>query len=439
MLYRILKFLIGLGIRIYYREIKVINQGHLQSKKPLIIIANHPNTLMDAWVIGMVCKQPIYYMAKATLFDSRFKLYLLKSLNMIPINRKGEGEIKGVNNDDSLEECYRVLEEGKTLVIFPEGTSYKERVLRKLKTGTARIALETERRNDGKLGLEVVAVGLNYSQPEKFRSKILIHVDKPKKVLPYLEEYKTNEIEAARTLTDDFRISLEKVLLTVESNEDELLIDQLYKLLNSKYEKNSKRGINQQLVQLKDIKAKIDELKLLEPWRLNEIELRMKATQWKLEKLKIRAEMLDRNLKFWLFVRQLFTSLLFILVAFPLFIYGAIIHIVPFQLTDYIIPKLSKDIEYYAPFAVLLGIVFYPLNYAIILYVVGYLVFGLSTNAIILVLLSFPLAGLFAYWFVAYLKHISFKWRYLLLMVDRKNALKELQKEKQSLRKLVFE
>ena len=162
MLYRLLKFIIGVGIRLYYKEIRVKNVEQLPQNSPLIIIANHPNTLMDAWVIGMICKQPIYYMAKATLFNSKFKLKLLKSLNMVPINRQGEGRVDGVRNEDSFGECYKILNEGKTLVIFPEGTSYKERVLRKLKSGTARIALEAEHRQKGKLGLKVVAVGLNY-------------------------------------------------------------------------------------------------------------------------------------------------------------------------------------------------------------------------------------------------------------------------------------
>jgi 1-acyl-sn-glycerol-3-phosphate acyltransferase len=52
-----------------------------------------------------------------------------------------------VSNQDSFDACYRVLEEGKTLVIFPEGTSFLERHLRELKSGTARIGLEVEKRN----------------------------------------------------------------------------------------------------------------------------------------------------------------------------------------------------------------------------------------------------------------------------------------------------
>ncbi|MEY3425897.1 MAG: hypothetical protein RL679_1255, partial [Bacteroidota bacterium] len=91
MLYRILKVIVGIGIRLYYKEIKVKNGKFLDHDGPMIIIANHPNTLMDAWIIGNVCPQPIYFMAKGTFFNSPLKRKLLKSLNMIPINRQIDG------------------------------------------------------------------------------------------------------------------------------------------------------------------------------------------------------------------------------------------------------------------------------------------------------------------------------------------------------------
>ena len=153
MLYKLLKSIIGLGLRLYYREIKITNGVHLQTKGAKIIIANHPNTIIDAWVLTMLCKEPIYYMAKGVFFNTPIRRKLLNSLGLIPVNRATDNKTSGVSNEDSFEMCYRVLEEGKTLVVFPEGTSTQERLLRELKSGTARIALQTEFRNKGKLGL----------------------------------------------------------------------------------------------------------------------------------------------------------------------------------------------------------------------------------------------------------------------------------------------
>lgn len=440
MVYRILKFLIGIGIRLYYGEIRVKNKQNLPQDGPLIVILNHPNTLMDAWVVGMICKQPIYYMAKATLFDSKFKLKLLRGLNMIPINRQGEGKIKGVDNDDSLSECYKVLSEGKTLLIFPEGTSYKERVLRKLKTGTARIALETERRNEGKLGLKVVAIGLNYSAQEKFRSNILIDIDKPRGVTDYLEEYKEDSISASRKLTAQFRTRLENVLLTTETTEEEELVESIYKVINSKYvkAKDRKKGVQGEVTQMKEIKNRIDEIKILQPWIIEEIKIKIKSINWKLEKMHIRADFLDRKFRSAMFFRQLFSSVIFILIALPIAFFGIIHNIIQYLLSDWIIPKLSTDVEYYAPLAVLLGLIIYPLSYTGFL-LLGHYLLDLRFFGLMIYLFLMPLTGLFAYWFFKYLRHISYKWQYMLLMVDRKDTVNDLQQEKARLKKLIFD
>src|SRR5690554_3885571 len=439
MLYRILKFIIGVGIRLYYSEIRVNNKHYLTAgKHPMIIIANHPNTLMDAWVIGMVCNQPIYYMAKATLFDSRFKLKLLTSLNMIPINRKGEGIIKGVDNMDSLSACYKVLSEGKTLVIFPEGTSYKERVLRELKTGTARIALESERLNNGKLDLQVVAVGINYSQPERFRSNIYIDIDEPQTVMDHYGLYLADKKAAVHSLTDQFRSRLEKVLVTTETKEEEELLDDIYKVLNTKYVPSQDKGVQRQVNELKDIKNKLDELKLIQPWRVEEIRQKIKAINWKLEKMNIRADFLDRKFRSTLFFRQFLTSLIFILIALPLAVFGVLRNIFQYLFTDWLVPKLSSDIEYYAPLAIMVGILLYPLSYAGFL-IAGHHLFDLSWLGMTIYLMLMPLTGVFAYWFFKYLKHISYKWRYMLLMVSRKDTLQELQSEKKRLKELLFD
>ena len=77
MLYRLLKFIIGIGIRLYYREIKIRHKEYLRHDGPIIIIANHPNTMMDAWIIAQSISQPIYFMAKGTFFNTPLKRRIL--------------------------------------------------------------------------------------------------------------------------------------------------------------------------------------------------------------------------------------------------------------------------------------------------------------------------------------------------------------------------
>lgn len=427
-----MKFIVGSGIRIYYKEIRTIGKEHLPDKGPLIIIANHPNTLMDAWVVGYVCKQPIYFMAKGSFFNSKFRLWVLRKLNMIPINRAGEGKAVGVENNQSFEECYQLLEQGKTIVIFPEGSSYNERVLRKLKTGAARIALETEKRNNGQLGVKIIPMGLNYSRPERFRSSILIAIGDEIKATDYLPDYETDFIATSRSLTAFFRDKLEEVLVTTEDKQQDFLLDEVRDLLASKYITKEKDEFNF----LRQIRDSLYSISIDDPEKLNEIRRMVQEIKWKSEQLAIKTDFLDRRFKSVMFLRQLLFSVFALLIATPVFFYGVIHNIVQFKFTDKVIPLITKEVEYFAPLAVLLGIFLYPLSYFGFVVLLHQLI-HLPWWAKIIYFASMPISGILAYYFYKYYTHISFKWRYFFLMFDKKSAVLSLKEKKDELREVL--
>lgn len=437
MLYRFIQILVKIGMRLYYSEVKVKHSEYLEHDGPMIIIANHPNTLVDAWLVGNVCKQPIYFMAKGTFFSSKLKMYFLRSLNLIPINRATESKTKGVSNDASFEECYKVLEQGKTLVIYPEGNSHMERVLRELKSGTARIALEAEKRNGGKLNLKVVPMGLIYLQAEKFRSSIMVNVGEGSGVTHHLAEFENNNSGASKKLTEEFRSQLEKVLVTTQSKEQENLIEELVEATQSRYRGEAK-GVEEQVEFMKKVRDRIEMLSLMEPWKIEEIQNLLRNINWRLDKLKIKSDFLDRKFRSAMFIRQILFSIIFSIIGFPIFLFGFIHNYLPFKTTDLIVPKLVKNLEYYAPVAILLGLVMYPLNYLGFVYLSSFFV-EIPFWAKLIYFILMPITGMYAHAFVRYLKHISFKWNYIFLVMNEREGLIELKKQRQKLYDMIFE
>jgi 1-acyl-sn-glycerol-3-phosphate acyltransferase len=438
MLYRILKILVGIGIRFYYKEVKIKNKKLLESDGPRIILANHPNTLMDAWMIGFASKKPIYFMAKATLFNSPLKLRVLRSLNMIPINRKGEGKMNGVSNANSFEACYEILEQGKTVVIFPEGTSYQERHLRELKTGAARIALEAEKRNNGKLQLKIIPIGLNYLQANRFRSDVLIHVGSPIDILPYLSDYQLNSGKAAKRMTEQIRMRMEQILVNSDEKEDEKLVDDLYSILRSKYIKSEEKGVEGKWQELKTIRDAVTEIQVTAPWKIKEINQILNQLKWQTSKFEIRADFLDRRFRSRMFLRQLAVSFIAIVIGLPAFLIGFFHNIMQYKFTDFIVPKLTKDVEYYAPLAVLAGLITYPVVYFGFMFL-GKSIFDLNFWQQFFYFWSMPITGFFAYSFYNYLNHISFKWKYVFFAINNKETIVELKTKKEQLKQLLFE
>ncbi|MEZ4937181.1 MAG: lysophospholipid acyltransferase family protein [Crocinitomicaceae bacterium] len=439
MLYHILKFIISIGIRIYYKEIKVVGREHIPKKGPLIIAANHPNTLMDAWMIGMICKQPIYYMTKATFFSTRFKRRLLTSLKMVPINRAHEGRQEGVDNKASFEACYQLLENEKFLVIFPEGTSFKERVLRKLKSGTARIALETENRNNFELGLKIVTVGINYAMPERFQSRILVSISEPFEVKDMKEKYAQNPTTASKEVTEKIRANLEKVLATTLDKEHDQITENLYDILSIQDFKNLSRskGVANRISKVKEISNRLQELEVSEPWKVYEIKYLAKKINFKLKKLHLKTMFVEKGIRKGRVIRELFWSMLLIILFFPLFIYGLFFNFIPYKLVDWLVPKISKDVEYFAPLAIILSGIIYPIYYFGVVYAVVN-IFDLIFFRGMIFMISLPISGIFAYTFKKNLDHVAYKWNYLFLLISRKDIVRALDKDIKQLKAYIF-
>ena len=119
---------------VYFR-MKRIGMEHIPADGPLIIASNH-RSFMDPWVIGMMLRRPVYYVAKTELFHHRFTAWILSSLGAFPVDRGG-------GDRDAMDAARRILERGDVVVIFPEGTRTRPGALGAPKRGVGRLALET--------------------------------------------------------------------------------------------------------------------------------------------------------------------------------------------------------------------------------------------------------------------------------------------------------
>ena len=401
MLYRILRFIIGNGMRLYYREIKVKEKSTLNQNGPMIIVANHPNTLIDAWIIAYNIKKPVYYLTKGTFFNNPIKRWLLQQLYMIPINRTIDSKTSGVDNRNSFEACYEVLENSGTLVIFPEGNSMMENTLRDLKTGAARIALETQKRGKINTPLKICPVGFFYSKGHRFRSAVFANVGETFTIEEFQSSYLEAPSETAKNLTNSIKDSLGNLIVGTEHQDQERLIERILLALQT-FKKTKSIEIKQR--EYKIVKERIQELQMNDPSFLLEIESNLLKLEWAIEQLNIHPKAIIevKNDSFWL---RFFIRPLFIVLGFPLFLFGTLNNIAPFKTTQFLMPQLVSTREYYAPVAILLGIILYPLNYLIILLILkNYL-----TWSPLILLGCIPLmaaSGIFSFHFSKYLKHI---------------------------------
>ena len=234
MLYNFLNFIFRIAVRVYFKKITVRTGSPLPEEGPMIIVSNHPNTFMDPIVIGLQMKQKLFFLSKADVFKSGFAKWLLPKFNMIPVYRAQDDPTQMHKNEDTFEKCFEHLAKKGTIMIFPEGVSLTQRKLEKLKTGAARIALGAEAANGYKLGVKILTVGLNYSNPHRFQSELYINIDTPIEVLDFAEQHKQDPFKAAHALTDLIRERMEQHIIAIDDTDTDRLVKNIEIVYKSK-------------------------------------------------------------------------------------------------------------------------------------------------------------------------------------------------------------
>lgn len=191
--------------------------------KPVILAANHPTAFIEPCIVGCWMDGPLNFLARGDLYvKSKFVRRLYEWFHIVPVFRlddMGYGALK--TNYETFGKCYEALHENKRVMILAEGRCIHEKRLRPLMKGTARIVFGAwEKYPD--LDIHVVPVGVNYTNPDQFRSEVKIDFGEPIRAMDYKETYLQNQSKAVNALTTDLREKLlERVIHLENPAEDE--------------------------------------------------------------------------------------------------------------------------------------------------------------------------------------------------------------------------
>jgi glycerol-3-phosphate O-acyltransferase / dihydroxyacetone phosphate acyltransferase len=233
-IYHCVRVLAWLSVHVFYKKRTIIGQKNLTIEGAAIVIANHPSTLLDVFNVGTQIRRTMFFLANYGLFKHPVSNWVFSRLYCIPVKRKEdvtEGEER--NNDAAFVASFEHLEKGGILFIAPEGVSFMNRWVRPLKTGTARIALATEKRNNGLLDLKIIPAGVSYDAPNLFRSQVVVHVGEPISVQNWVENYQGTPEEAADAFTNYLEDVLRSLTIDARDEQGETFINQAEELLKN--------------------------------------------------------------------------------------------------------------------------------------------------------------------------------------------------------------
>jgi 1-acyl-sn-glycerol-3-phosphate acyltransferase len=102
------------GLFRFYFRWRVCNPERVPQSGPVILACNHASFL-DPPLVGAGLKRPVNYLARASLFRFPVMAALLRSWQVVPVDRDG-GTGRG------LKAILDRLERGGIIILFPEGT-----------------------------------------------------------------------------------------------------------------------------------------------------------------------------------------------------------------------------------------------------------------------------------------------------------------------------
>jgi glycerol-3-phosphate O-acyltransferase / dihydroxyacetone phosphate acyltransferase len=424
MLYSLFKPLIVLSLRAFFKRIDVIGAENLEHESTLFV-CNHPSALFDPIMVASTAKKPIFFLAGAEWFGKGFKAKLFKNqLNMIPVYRpwlaKGS-EAEPVSNEDMFRACFDSLAQGKRIIIFPEASSKTVPWIRDIKTGAARIKLGADAKN-GANSTKVIPIGLNYSNPNRFQTSVLINVGNPIDFSDITERKNLDERELVVQMTERIHEQMSALVYYPEDAENFEFIKDVKKLLSEVLleELGIAGGDAAKEFEIrKSIVNRISSIVAENKQETNALAKRLRAYISSFEELGFR-----RYNPFEESPLEFILKSLGLIVGLPFFLLGSVYNLLPFLLATsfyrkFLSPKVSgehKDGQINSAFAgslgFAMGLVVYLIWYvALLVLVSSFVPFWVSlTITMVMGYLSGRFAMLYYKWSVQCAKFIRWHW-----------------------------
>lgn len=419
-MYFILKFTLIYTLHVYFRKIKVLNRPK-KYRDSVIFVSNHPSAFLDPLIIAERNKSIIHFMVRADIFKWWIKPITWSS-QMMPIYRAIDGVDTKEKNKSVFENAYKVLKNRKGIIVFGEGFTDDVfiRSLKPLKKGPARMAFGAMEETDWKLDLKVCCVGLNYADPNRVQSDLVLSSSDYIQVKDYKERYLENPNKAVNHLMKEIEQKLKDQITYVEDKKRAPLHEKIMRL--------TKKGMNasdfDRSIPLesryKYSKKLAKKLNAIEDEKfLDDIEQEVNTYFDEIQKHELRDTYVEK------FQKQGKLSVakewITMILLFPLFIVGLIHNLIPYLFVKRFVEKSFKRKVFWGGVKMMLGKLFvglYNIVFVILLHIYVFKHHWISWPYYFIVPAS---TFLIAYYYKVWWKHI--KEKKTILKLNQENKL----------------
>jgi 1-acyl-sn-glycerol-3-phosphate acyltransferase len=356
---------VGWAASVFYQ---VDEQGGPIPEGPVLVVANHPNSLLDPLMIFWAAGRATRPLAKAPLFEMPIIGSILHGLGGLPVYRRQEDPSLMGRNEETFRAAVAALRAGDAVQIFPEGRSHSEPALAPLRTGAARIALRAEEESDWALGLKIVPVGLTYTRKVFFRGRAVVALGAPLAVVGFRDDYAADPTKTVRALTDEIAVRLEALTLNLSQVEDRPLIDvaeRLYSREKGWTDWRERQGLGERLPRLQQFAEGLAWLRAHDPQRHRRLAEAVRRYQAGIERLGAGEADVPPRYAPLSVLRYIGRETVLLGLGLPLAAVGAVFWYLPYLVPRLVVRLIRPDIESVATYKLGVAMLSLPLAYAL--------------------------------------------------------------------------
>ncbi len=237
-------------LRVFFREIAVEGREHVPRDRGGLLVAWHPNGLIDPALILAHFPGPLVFGARDGLLRWPLVGWMMRRLGTVPVYRAADqgamsDEARRAANARSLDALAAELAGGSYAALFPEGQSHDEPFVTEVRSGAARLFLRAAARTGAGVPPPVVLpVGLHYDRKHLFRSDVLVTFHPPLALAPAeadgaeadgaeADGAEADGAEAADALTERIEAALVEVVRATDDWELHRLMHRAHALLRA--------------------------------------------------------------------------------------------------------------------------------------------------------------------------------------------------------------
>jgi 1-acyl-sn-glycerol-3-phosphate acyltransferase len=172
--FALVHLIVRAAVRVCFGRVATTGRERFPRRGPVLLLANHPAAWTDVVILEVALARRLHFIAHEPLFRPRIRGLLLELFAALPVWRRIEDPESDTHNRETFERCRGLFRAGEVVAVFPEGVSGGDRDLQPLKTGAARMLLQSTFEHDQRPLL--IPVAIRYQDRTVFRTPVVVAI-----------------------------------------------------------------------------------------------------------------------------------------------------------------------------------------------------------------------------------------------------------------------